>query len=242
MYALAYTVRICLGCRQVHEGSTVPQETRLALSSIVDAAIDLADDGGLEALSMRRLAETLGVGTMSLYRHVSDRGTLVQEMTEEVGRRFAYPAEPPESWRTCIETVADIDWRLYQRHPWVVLAYSMPRHGFGASSLRCLDWLVGGLADGLDVDVDRATEMALTVWCFVNGAALGAVSHTFVRSLPDDEGPSGLDDLLAGRLDDPPARLATLAGRPGTERLTDPRARLDAGIATLCAGFAAQAG
>ena len=220
----------------------MPQETRLTQAAIVEAAIDLADEGGLETLSMRRIADVLGVGTMSLYRHVSDRGALVQEMTDEIGRRFPYPSEPATSWRTCVETAADIDWRLYQRHPWVVLAYSLPRHGFGTSSLRCLDWLVAGLAAGLDVDVERATEMALTVWGFVNGAALGAVSHTFVRSLPADEGPSGLEDLLAGRLDDPPSTLSALAGRPGAPRLTDPRSRLDAGIATLCAGFAAQAG
>ncbi|WP_279106401.1 TetR/AcrR family transcriptional regulator, partial [Gordonia paraffinivorans] len=46
---------------------------RLSRSAIVDAAIRLADEGGLAGLSMRKVADSLGVGAMSLYRHVADK-------------------------------------------------------------------------------------------------------------------------------------------------------------------------
>ncbi len=214
---------------------------KLTLEAIVDAAIAVADRDGIGALSMRRIADDLGVGAMSLYRHVDDKDALLQEMSEEIGRRFPYPvADPgPWGWRDRVRVVVDIDWELYRRHPWVVLAYSSPRHSFGDESLRCLDWFAAGFLD-LGVDLVEATGMALTVWSHVHGVALVAVSDDLLRAEKPSEGPDGLADLIAGQPKALAPHLSSLGASPVSARLVDPRARLEDGIAYLCAGFAAR--
>jgi AcrR family transcriptional regulator len=215
---------------------------KLTLEAIVDAAIDVADRDGIGALSMRRIADELGVGAMSLYRHVDDKDALLQQMSEEIGRRFPYPVDDPEppAWRDRVGLIVDIDWELYRRHPWVVIAYSSPRHSFGDESLRCLDWFAAGFLE-LDVDLVEATGMALTVWSYVHGVALVAVSDDLIRAEKPSERPDGLEDLLAGRSKAVAPHLSRLAGEDTAPRLLDPRARLDDGIAYLCDGFAASA-
>jgi len=215
---------------------------KLTLPTIVDAAIDVADSDGLGGLSMRRIADVLGVGAMSLYRHVADKDALLQEMSEEIGRRFPYPVDQagPWTWRERVQIAVDVDWQLYRRHPWVVLAYSSPRHSFGEESLVCLDWLAAGFTD-LGVDVERSIEMALTVWSFVHGVALVMVSDALLRPDNPSAPPDGLAELARGNTDPALPHLSGLATSPDAARLLDPRNRLDAGIEFLCAGFEAAA-
>ncbi|MFW0786529.1 TetR/AcrR family transcriptional regulator [Gordonia sp. CPCC 206044] len=215
---------------------------KLTLSAIVDAAIDVADRDGIGALSMRRIADELGVGAMSLYRHVDDKDTLLQQMSEEIGRRFPYPVDDPGigSWRERVRAAVDIDWELYQRHPWVVLAYSSPRHSFGDESLRCLDWFAAGFLE-LGVDIVEATGMALTVWSHVHGVALVAVSDDLLRAEKPSDRPDGLEDLIDGRSTVGAPHLESLSDYGAAPRLRDPRARVEDGIDYLCAGFEARA-
>lgn len=213
---------------------------KLSPTAIVDAAIALADANGIAGLSMRRVAEELGVGAMSLYRHIADKDALLQAMSAEVGRRYPYPVETPLPWRERVRIAVDVDWELYQQHPWVVLTYSSPRHSYGEHSLNCLDWLAAGFLD-LGVTIEQATDMALSVWSFVHGVALVDVSDDLLGE--DTELPSArLAEIIAGDAEvEVPRHLAGLVGRRDAARLLDPRARLDAGVEYLCAGFAASA-
>ncbi|MFT4087006.1 MAG: helix-turn-helix domain-containing protein [Gordonia sp. (in: high G+C Gram-positive bacteria)] len=223
--------------------------SKLAVEQIVDAAIDLADRDGLAAVSMRRIAEQLGVGAMSLYRHVADKDALLAAMSAEVGRRFPYPVgEPgPWTWRERVTIAVDVDWKLYRRHPWVLLTYSVPRYGFGPECLDGLEWLADGFAEGLGVDDATAVEMGLTLWNHINGAALVVVSEQLFRTDVSEASRGGLAELLtgdhrpdSGRLAQLP-RLAAVAGTPAARRLTDLRGVLDAGVESLCDGFEAAA-
>lgn len=216
--------------------------SKLTAAGIVATAIEVADRDGLAALSMRRIADELGVGAMSLYRHIADKDALLEAMAQEIGRRFPYPVrEPgPRTWRERVAIAVDVDWELYQQHPWVVLAYSAPRYSFGLEALEGLDWLAAGFLD-LGVDIVRATEMALSLWNYVNGVVLATVSEQFLGTDTTDERPSGLTDLIAGRSAPNLPHLAGLSSAPGAQRLTDARELLDAGVAALCAGFEATA-
>ncbi|WP_407701206.1 TetR/AcrR family transcriptional regulator [Williamsia sterculiae] len=206
------------------------------------AGIDLADAEGIGALSMRRLADRLGVGTMSLYRHVADKDALLIAMSDEIGERFPYPLDTSPPWRERVRVAVDIDWEIYQRHPWIVLAYASPRHSMGEVTLTCLDWLVAGFAE-LTEDVAVATEMALAVWIHVQGVALAAVSDELLQTRSDTDDAGGLADLLDGNPSSPPpVHLQALAGRGREPGLTDPRTRLDRGVDYLCAGFVALGG
>lgn len=217
--------------------------TKLSPTSIVDAAIRVADANGLGGLSMRRVADELGVGAMSLYRHVADKDALLQRMAEVVGQRYPYPIDTSPSWDERVRIAVDVDWEIYQRHPWLVLAYASPRLSYGEDSLECLDWLSAGFLE-LGVGIERATDMALTVWSFIHGVALMAVGDQLLSEQGQETSlPSArLADVLAGGSDAAvPPHLARLAGRPDAAHLLDPRARLDTGIGYLCAGFEASA-
>lgn len=189
-----------------------PAQPKLAMPTIVDAAIELADADGLAALSMRKLADRLGVGAMSLYRHIEDKDQLVQEMADEAGRRFPYPVDEPGpwTWRERVQIAVEVDWRLYQRHPWMVLAYASPRSALNPTSVECLRWVSDGLAE-LGVDDATSTDMALAVWDQINGVALAMVA----------------DELIAAR----GARDVDALPR------VDLKERLDNGIDYLCRGF-----
>ena len=92
----------------------------LSVGQIVAAAIELADAEGLEALSMRRVAERLGVGTMSLYTYVPGKAELLDVMLDTVLAEEARPDEAAGGWRAGLERRAREDWALYHRHPWIL--------------------------------------------------------------------------------------------------------------------------
>jgi AcrR family transcriptional regulator len=93
----------------------------LTRARIVEAAIELADGEGLAALSMARLAQRLGCGTMSLYRHVANKDELVTFM-------LSAGVGPPTSgidatdWRGALTDWAVGLWHVYHRHPWSLQA------------------------------------------------------------------------------------------------------------------------
>jgi AcrR family transcriptional regulator len=116
----------------------------LSLERIVAAGIDLADAGGLTAVSMSRLAEALGFTTMSLYRYVPSKDDLLVLMLD------AAIGTPPDSapdaaWRTRCEDWAVALQQVYRRHPW---ALDLPISGMpaGPSQLTWLDRLLAALA------------------------------------------------------------------------------------------------
>ena len=91
----------------------------LTVDRIVAAAIELADADGLGALSMRRVADRLGVGTMSLYTYVPGKAELLDVMLDTVLAEVARP-DGAGGWRAGLERRAREDWALFHRHPWML--------------------------------------------------------------------------------------------------------------------------
>ncbi|HEU5108618.1 MAG TPA: TetR/AcrR family transcriptional regulator [Micromonosporaceae bacterium] len=144
----------------------------LSVELIVRAAIEVADSAGLAALSMRRVAERLGVGTMSLYTYVPGKAELLDVMVDTVYGEIAAPAPGPAGWRARLEHVARANLALYQRHPWLLqVATSRPVLGPNAiakydNELRAIDGI--GLTD---VEMDSVLTL---ISGYVHGAARGA--------------------------------------------------------------------
>ena len=112
-----------MSCRTHKEGDDSPliSESRadLALSEIVDAAVQILDEQGLAGFTMRTLGKQLGRSAMAAYRHVSDRDSLLrlaaQAVQEELPNVDALP------WYERLEVIARHGWRTSWRpHPWVV--------------------------------------------------------------------------------------------------------------------------
>jgi AcrR family transcriptional regulator len=91
---------------------------RLDLDQIVAAAIALAGAEGLTALSMRKVAERLGVGTMSLYTYVPGKPELLDLMLDAA---VESPTPLPDGgWRAQLEHIARENWDRFHRHPWLL--------------------------------------------------------------------------------------------------------------------------
>ncbi|MEV0617938.1 TetR/AcrR family transcriptional regulator [Nonomuraea sp. NPDC050404] len=153
----------------------------LSVDRVVRAAIEVADAEGLQALSMRRVAERLGVGTMSLYTYVPGKPELFDVMLDQVYGETARPEDVTGGWRGRLEQIARENWALYLRHPWLLqVATSRPVLGPNVTAkydyeLRAIDGI--GLSD-LEMD-----SVITLVTGFVHGAARGAVESAQAESL-----------------------------------------------------------
>src|SRR3954463_6213262 len=91
----------------------------LSRDRIVAAAIELVKAEGLGALSMARLAERLGCGTMSLYRHVANKDELVKFMVS-AGPGPSPAPDDRQDWGGALTGWAAGLWEVYHRHPWIL--------------------------------------------------------------------------------------------------------------------------
>ena len=110
---------------------------------VLRTAIDLADAGGIEALSMRRLAQELGVEAMSLYYHVANKGDTLEAIVDMVVDEIELPPAEVE-WRSAIRTIATSAHDILVRHPWapnLVLSGS----GLSMARLRYMEAILGSL-------------------------------------------------------------------------------------------------
>jgi TetR/AcrR family tetracycline transcriptional repressor len=82
-----------------------PEATPLRREEIVRAALALVDDSGFDALTMRRLAERIGIKAASLYNHVRDKHELLAMLADAVCAEIPLP-EPTKAWRMQLETLA----------------------------------------------------------------------------------------------------------------------------------------
>src|SRR5215217_9245284 len=89
----------------------------LTRERILAAALDLADENGIESLTMRKLGETLGFEAMSLYNHVANKGDLLDGMIDVVLAETEEPS-PAEDWDAAIRAGAVSVYGALRRHPW----------------------------------------------------------------------------------------------------------------------------
>ncbi|GAB3432405.1 TetR/AcrR family transcriptional regulator [Flindersiella endophytica] len=145
----------------------------LSVDTIVRTAISVADAEGLGALSMRRVALELGVGTMSLYTHVPGKGELIDLMEDVVLGETARPALAGASWRQRLEQVAHEHWKLYHRHRWLlqVVAHRPP---LGPNLMAKYEYELRAV-DGVGLTELEMDSIVALVTSFVHGAARSAV-------------------------------------------------------------------
>ena len=106
----------------------------------MQTSLRIADEDGAEAVSMRRIASELGVGTMSLYHHVGDKEELLALMSDAVSGELLVPGEILGDWRAALRAIAHRTREALLRHPWLIettgRARSSPRTRCATSSSR----------------------------------------------------------------------------------------------------------
>ncbi|WP_392544783.1 TetR/AcrR family transcriptional regulator [Oryzobacter telluris] len=126
-----------------------PRRTRVAeplsVERIVERAVELADQGGLDGLSMRRLGAELGADPMAVYHHVADKATLLALMADRVVAEIVPVVEGP--WSDALRGTVLAARRVVLQHPWaarVLVDVVEP----GAATLRYVDTVFGILRGG----------------------------------------------------------------------------------------------
>lgn len=146
----------------------------LSVDRIVRAAIELADAEGLGVLSMRRIAERLGVGTMSLYTYVPGKAELLDLMLDTVVGETARPDPAAGTWRTRLELIARENWALYLRHRWLLQVATNSRPVLGPNVIAKYDYELRAI-DGIGLSDLEMDSVLTLVSGYVHGAARGAV-------------------------------------------------------------------
>ncbi|MFD4789288.1 TetR/AcrR family transcriptional regulator [Streptomyces sp. NPDC058459] len=100
-------------------GSRRGPKQGLTVDAVVQAAVELADSGGLDALTMRGVAQRLGVTPMTLYTYVPGKAELLDLMLDAVQSQMPRADHAAAPWRVRVEAVARENRDLFRRHHWV---------------------------------------------------------------------------------------------------------------------------
>lgn len=200
--------------RLLWDGASTPRRgprQRLDLRRIVDAAIAEADRAGPAALSMRALAQVLGIGPASLYTYVPGKAELLELMVDRVVGTQPLPAADA-GWRSGLHELASADLGAFRTHPWL-LQVATSRTVFGPHVLTRYDAALG-LLDGLGLPAIDVAGCVAAVESYTRGAASAVVE---AEQAPAHTGSSDdewwerraplLDERMSGRF----PRLAALA-------------------------------
>ncbi|MGA5880072.1 TetR/AcrR family transcriptional regulator [Streptomyces cellulosae] len=178
--------------------------TPLSRQRVLSAAVALADEGGAEALSMRKIAQRLGVVPMALYKHVANKDELLDGMIDTVVDEIDPPVEDAD-WRTTVRLRVLSARRMLLRHPWapaVIETRMKERPAPTPAVMAYLDGMIGVFrAGGFSLDlVHHAMH--------VMGSRLMGFSQELFTDSPSSAAPSPPPAEMAARY----PNIAELAG------------------------------
>lgn len=205
----------------------------LTQEEIVETALAIADAEGLEAVSMRRVANGLGVGAMTLYHHVADKRELMLLMADRVGAELIVPGEFPADWREALRAIAYRTRDTFIRHPWLLQSIGT-RPGPTPNTLRHVEQSIGAV-ENLDIDPDLSSTMVLAVDDYTVGYVMRQAvidQQRAAGTFPPDS-PAFRDLITTGDF----PRLAAFLAEGGEMQL--PPNRFDQGLEWLFDGFQA---
>jgi AcrR family transcriptional regulator len=189
---------------------------------IVAAAVELADAEGMDGVSMRRVADRLGAGTMSLYRYVPSKAELQDLMLDTViGDAPSFHEEG--HWRAGLERYARASLDGYRRHPWL-LRVSVTRGAMGPNQAAALDSVLRVLEPTGLPGGERMAVVGLVAG-YVRGAALQldeAVRAERETGVSDEQFWTGFAPLLDGHLDAGRLPALTAVWRDAAQAWVDP--------------------
>jgi AcrR family transcriptional regulator len=172
-------------------------EARVPLSKerVLQAAIAIADREGIDSLTMRRLAQKLGVEAMSLYYYVPNKDAIIAGIVDMVVSEIDLPSGA--NWKTAIRNSAISYHQALARHPW---ATNVMRKTFGSPQLRLMDSILRQLREGgFSAEVTYHAYHALdshilgsTMWEAGFAAVkndLAKLAEAFLKQIPIEEYP-----------------------------------------------------
>ena len=176
-------------------------ESRVPLSRerVLGAAVSLADEDGIEALTMRELGLRLGFEAMSLYNHVANKDDILDGMVDLVVSEIDLPSDTVD-WKEAMRRRAISAQSVFSRHPWAS-ALIDSRESSGPARLRYFDWMIGTLRRAgftLEMTAHALSVLDSYIYGFgrqqLNVSPEGDVTpeemaEAFLRAIPADEYP-----------------------------------------------------
>ena len=171
---------------------------RIALNRerVLEAGVALADREGIEALSMRRLGQEVGVEAMSLYNHVRNKDELLNGMVDIVFSEIDLPAAG-EDWPTAMRRRAISARHALKRHPWAI-GLMESRAQPGPATLRHHDSVLRNLRLG-----GMSIEMAAHAYSILDSYIYGFTLNE--QSLPFDSSPAKVAEVAGNIMREMPA-------------------------------------
>ena len=155
---------------------TAPKRSPLSRDRVLRAALELADEGGIGALTMQAIGRRLGVEAMSLYRHVRNKDDILDGIVDLVFAEIELPADR-SSWRLVLRARSISTRVALRRHPWAITLMES-RLAPGPSNLRSHDELLAVLLDA-GFSAAMATHASNLVDSYVLGFALQETNFPF---------------------------------------------------------------
>lgn len=182
----------------IHPDPRLEPRIPLSMERVLRAAITLADHGGIESLTMRKLAHELGVGPMSLYYYVANKDDLLNAILDRVMSEIELPS-PGIEWKEAIRKAALSANTVLLRHRWALGLVMSPAR-LGPARMRFMDSLLRCLREaGFTADQTHHAYHALdghiigfTLWQVsipIRKEELADVGATVLQKLPADEYP-----------------------------------------------------
>jgi AcrR family transcriptional regulator len=166
---------------------------------VLRAALALADEGGIESLSMRKLGQRLGVEAMSLYNHVANKDDIQEGIVEIVLGEIEMPADEPD-WKQALRRTAISSHEAFVRHRWACsLMMRVPR--VSLVRMQWMEFVLRTLREaGFSPDLTHHAYHALdshitgfTLWQvsmpFESKEELVELAEGFLQEIPADEFP-----------------------------------------------------
>jgi AcrR family transcriptional regulator len=183
--------------KQIH--AEAPPRIPLSRDRVLSAALTLADQDGIESLSMRKLAQEFGVVPMALYKHVANKDDMLDGMVDVIFSEIDLPPRGTD-WKTGMRTRAISARQVLARHRWAI-GLTESRRKPGATNLRHHDSVVGCLREaGFSIEMAIHAYWALDSYVygfalqeqalpFDNPGDVGEVAEDMLRHFSDDEYP-----------------------------------------------------
>jgi AcrR family transcriptional regulator len=177
-----------------------PVRRPLSRDLVLQTALGLADQGGLESLSMRKLGQELGVEAMALYYHFANKDEIIDGVVDLVFGEVELPSTVAPDWRKGMRRRAISLRDALLRHRWAI-GLMESRRNPGPANLRHHDAVIGGLrAGGFDIALAAHAYSVLDSYIygfaltkmnlpFDSGEEIGEVAQTMLDPFPVDEYP-----------------------------------------------------
>jgi AcrR family transcriptional regulator len=162
----------------------------LSRERVLCAALVLADLGGIESLTMRRIGQELHVEAMSLYNHIANKGDILDGLVDLVFSEIVLPPERAD-WKTAMRRRAISARDVLLRHPWAI-SLMQSRSKPGPATLRHHDWVIGSLREA-GFTIDLAAHAFSVMDGYIYGFALQQMNLPYHTS---QEGTQVAENIL----------------------------------------------